>query len=72
MVTRFDADCAPTSHAPGTTERRSAIISAEESESDAVKGGAGALAHVTSRQEVWITTGSEIVDWYKANYLRGA
>ena len=27
-----------------------------------------ALAHITSRQEVWLTTGSEIVDWYKKNY----
>ena len=27
------------------------------------------VAHVTSRQEVWITTGSEIADWYKKNYL---
>jgi peptidoglycan/xylan/chitin deacetylase (PgdA/CDA1 family) len=33
---------------------------------------AEALAHVTSRQEVWITTGSSIVDWYKENYLRRA
>jgi allantoinase len=31
---------------------------------------ANALAHVTSRQEVWITTGGEIVDWYKKNYLK--
>jgi allantoinase len=30
---------------------------------------AQALAHIASRQEVWITTGSEIVDWYKENYL---
>jgi allantoinase len=30
---------------------------------------AQALAHIASRQEVWITTGSEIVDWYKKNYL---
>ena len=29
-----------------------------------------ALAHITSRQEVWLTTGSEIVDWYKKNYLK--
>ena len=29
-----------------------------------------ALAHVASRQEVWITTGGEIVDWYKRNYLK--
>jgi allantoinase len=26
---------------------------------------AQALAHITSRQEVWLATGSEIVDWYK-------
>jgi hypothetical protein len=31
---------------------------------------AKALAHITSRQEVWITTGSEIVDWYRQNYLK--
>ena len=31
---------------------------------------AKALAHITSRQEVWLTTGSEIVDWYKQNYLK--
>ena len=31
---------------------------------------AKALAHITSRQEVWLATGSEIVDWYKANYLK--
>jgi len=24
-----------------------------------------ALAHITSRQEVWVTTGSEIIDWYR-------
>ena len=29
---------------------------------------AKALAHITSRQEVWVTTGSEIADWYKQNY----
>jgi allantoinase len=29
---------------------------------------AQALAHVTSRQEVWLATGSEIVDWYQKNY----
>ena len=29
-----------------------------------------ALAHITSRQDVWLTTGSEIVDWYKKNYLK--
>jgi allantoinase len=33
---------------------------------------AQALAHVTSRQEVWLATGSEIVDWYKKNYLDAA
>jgi allantoinase len=31
---------------------------------------AKALAHITSRQEVWIATGSEIVDWYKQNYMK--
>jgi peptidoglycan/xylan/chitin deacetylase (PgdA/CDA1 family) len=31
---------------------------------------AKALAHVTSRQEVWLTTGSEIIDWFKDNYLK--
>ena len=31
---------------------------------------AKALAHITSRQEVWLATGSEIVDWYKKNYLK--
>jgi peptidoglycan/xylan/chitin deacetylase (PgdA/CDA1 family) len=29
---------------------------------------ARALAHVTSRQEVWLATGSEIVDWYKQSH----
>ena len=33
---------------------------------------AKALAHITSRQEVWLATGSEIVDWYKKNYLKNA
>ena len=33
---------------------------------------AEALAHITSRQEVWITTGGAIVDWYKENYLTRA
>jgi allantoinase len=33
---------------------------------------ANALAHITSRQEVWLTTGGAIVDWYKQNYLRNA
>jgi len=31
---------------------------------------AKALAHITARQEVWLATGSEIVDWYKTNYLK--
>ena len=31
---------------------------------------AKALAHVTSRSEVWLATGSEIVDWYRKNYLK--
>jgi peptidoglycan/xylan/chitin deacetylase (PgdA/CDA1 family) len=32
---------------------------------------ARALHHIASRQEVWLTTGSAIVDWYKGNYLKG-
>jgi allantoinase len=32
---------------------------------------AQALAHITSRQEVWVTTGSEILEWYKKNYWKG-
>jgi hypothetical protein len=28
-----------------------------------------ALAHISARQEVWITTGGEINDWYRKNYL---
>ncbi len=28
-----------------------------------------ALAHIKSRQEVWVTTGGEINDWYRKNYL---
>lgn len=31
---------------------------------------AKALAHITSRQEVWITTGGAIADWYNQSYLR--
>ena len=31
---------------------------------------ASALQHITSRREVWVTTGSEIADWYKQNYLK--
>jgi allantoinase len=30
---------------------------------------AKALEHIKSRQEVWLTTGGEIVDWYKKSYL---
>jgi len=30
---------------------------------------AQALAHIASRQEVWIARGGEIADWYKKNYL---
>ena len=30
---------------------------------------AKALAHITTRKEVWLTTGSEIIDYYKTNYL---
>ena len=33
---------------------------------------ANALAHIVSRQEVWLATGSEIADWYKRNYLGAA
>lgn len=29
---------------------------------------AQALAHITSRQDVWLATGGEIADWYKTNY----
>ena len=32
---------------------------------------AKALAHITSRQEVWIATGSEILDWYKKSAAAG-
>jgi allantoinase len=31
---------------------------------------AKALAHITARQEVWLATGSEIVDWYKERCLK--
>jgi allantoinase len=31
-----------------------------------------ALKHITSRQEVWLATGSEIADWYRKNYSDGA
>jgi allantoinase len=31
---------------------------------------ATALAHITSRQEVWLATGGEIVDWYKKTVLK--
>jgi allantoinase len=30
---------------------------------------AQALAHITSRREVWVTTGGAIADWYKRTYL---
>jgi peptidoglycan/xylan/chitin deacetylase (PgdA/CDA1 family) len=30
---------------------------------------AKAFAHIRARQDVWLTTGGEIVDWYKKNYL---
>ena len=33
---------------------------------------AQALAHITSRQEVWLATGGEIADWYTKNYLGAA
>ena len=33
---------------------------------------ADALAHITSRQDVWLATGSEIADWYRKNYLGAA
>jgi len=29
---------------------------------------AEALAHITSRRDVWLATGSEIADWYSRNY----
>ena len=31
---------------------------------------AEALAYITSRQEVWVTTGGEIADWYNTHYLK--
>jgi peptidoglycan/xylan/chitin deacetylase (PgdA/CDA1 family) len=31
---------------------------------------AEALAYVTSRQEVWLATGSEIIDWYRKHHAR--
>ena len=31
---------------------------------------AKALAHITSRQEVWLATGGEIIDWYRKNYSK--
>jgi allantoinase len=33
---------------------------------------AQALTHITSRQEVWLATGSEIADWYTKNYSASA
>jgi allantoinase len=32
---------------------------------------AEALQHITSRQEVWMATGSEIIDWYRQNQNNG-
>ncbi|BDI29565.1 hypothetical protein CCAX7_16160 [Capsulimonas corticalis] len=32
---------------------------------------AKALAHIASHADVWLATGSEIADWYNANYLEG-
>lgn len=29
-----------------------------------------ALAHIRTREDVWLTTGTEISDWYRENYLR--
>jgi hypothetical protein len=31
---------------------------------------AKALAHITSRQDVWLATGSEIIDWCKQHYWK--
>jgi peptidoglycan/xylan/chitin deacetylase (PgdA/CDA1 family) len=31
---------------------------------------AKALAHIASRREVWLTTGSEIAEWYERKYLK--
>jgi peptidoglycan/xylan/chitin deacetylase (PgdA/CDA1 family) len=31
---------------------------------------AKALAHITSREDVWLATGGEIADWYRKNYQR--
>jgi peptidoglycan/xylan/chitin deacetylase (PgdA/CDA1 family) len=31
---------------------------------------AKALGHITSRQDVWVATGGEIIDWYKQHYLK--
>jgi allantoinase len=31
---------------------------------------AKALAHITSRKDVWLTTGGEIIDYFKKNYLK--
>jgi len=30
-----------------------------------------ALAHIASHRDVWLTTGSEIADWYRENYAKG-
>ena len=29
-----------------------------------------ALGHIARRDEVWVTRGGEIADWYRANYLK--
>jgi allantoinase len=29
-----------------------------------------ALAHITSRQDIWVATGGEIATWYAQNYLK--
>ena len=26
------------------------------------------LEHITSKEDVWVATGSEIADWYRMNY----
>jgi len=31
---------------------------------------AKAFAHIASREEVWLATGSDIVDWYRKHYLK--
>jgi hypothetical protein len=48
---------------------RSACIRSWSAIRTGAKYFAKALHHITSRQDVWLTTGSAIVDWYKENYL---